>query len=141
MQEYNYFNNYTHVDISGGEEFIKIFYTTENLSLSEIPQQTYCQSNSAQEYAPSIAITKKIVFEKKLLSLFDRYNDYYLDLKEDFRIPKDTDFSFSFTFVNETNITTGDVEVLADVFVGEYLIPYLDSDANVVFGVLEIKLW
>ena len=134
---------YTYANISEEIDFLKIYYSKENITKKEIINFEECLGieNIANEYTPSIALTKQIVFENKLTNLIERYNESYSELKEEFHIPSNTDFSFSFTLVNDTVITTEEAEVLANVFSGEYLIPYLDAGANTIFGTLKIKIW
>ncbi|MBT4257868.1 hypothetical protein HOD88_01640 [archaeon] len=130
------------LNISENKEYVKAYYSKENFSkLKLITPPESCTLPLAAPYIPSIALTKQIVFETKLTNLVDIYNESYSELKEEFHIPRDTDFSFSFKLVNDTLVTTEEVEVLANVFSGEYLIPYLDSEANTVFGTLKINIW
>lgn len=66
----------------------------------------------------------------------------YDNLKFDLGIPSGMDFTFSFDFLNGTVIEPESVIVPnTDVYTRTFPVEYLDSDANLKIGLLNVKIW
>ena len=63
-------------------------------------------------------------------------------LKSDLGIPSDSDFTFSFDFLNGTVIEPKSVLVPnTNVYAETFPVEYLDADANLKIGLLTVKIW
>jgi len=129
--------DYTLVNWADGENFLKLYYSNENFTS---PTITSCD-NANSEFELGLVISKKEIFESKLLRMIEKHNESYIGLKKDLNIPFDSDFSFGIVLANGTEIITSSQNVSVNIFSGEYPIQYVDSEANIKFGTLRISVW
>ncbi len=91
-------------------------------------------------YNISLSRTDMYVFEKRIYELITYYNTSYEQLRTKFNIPPGNEFSFSFRQSNGTIVDaggTGNVNVYAE----ETPIQYIDNNANILSGFINVKVW
>ncbi len=131
----------TAINWSGNQSFLKIFYSKENFTSDRLSWSDDCQSSTPNS-SLGLVLYKKIVFENKMEDLIKKYNTNYILLKRDLKIPFDTDFVLDFVLENGTEIRTGvPGNISVNVFSEEYIMPYVDSKANIKSGKLKIWMW
>lgn len=92
-------------------------------------------------YTIEYITSKEYSTESKIINLFERYETGYETLKQELGIPEDVDFSVGFRYDNGTLIGGGGEELPTDIYVKEFAMQYLDSNANINTGFLIIKVW
>jgi len=85
--------------------------------------------------------TQKYVFEKKIFSLLNTYKNDYENLKEEFSIPRGSEFAFSFKLNNESTIGRNELNLSTSIYEKRILTAYVDNNTNIVPGYLNIKVW
>ena len=85
--------------------------------------------------------TETRIFETIIEDLIKQYDDYYELLKEELKIPAGSEFGFSFTYSDGTIIGTEEKEISTSIYAEEILIQYIDEEANILSGLLNIKVW
>ena len=133
------------VNSTSSEDLLKIAWNGEtffNVYYSEEPFENFSTSNNncVDSIIESIK-TKKYIFETKIIDLINEYKNNYKSLKEELMIPAGIEFSFSFTYNNETIIKTKETEVSTSVYLKKIPIHYIDKKANILPGVMTIKVW
>ena len=81
------------------------------------------------------------IFLSKIDDFFVNYTDDYDSLKNELKISPGTEFGFSFTYNNNTIVKTEEKETTENIYVREVPIEYLDPDANILTGFINIKVW
>ncbi len=136
----------SYVEINGDTEVSKYegimkFYYSNQFDKGE----SGCGSIKDADYDISIFRTTQEIFGSKINSISEKIKDdpnYYGELKEELGVPLDTEFGFTFkdgggnilANANEKNVS---VEVYAE----EIPIQYMDSEANINPGFLNIRVW
>lgn len=131
-----------YVEKNADEIFLKIhgseeFEPTTNGTMSGCRQL----SEGASGYVFGLIRTEKIVFEKPIIRLIDSYNNDYEGLKEELNIGSGNEFQLGFTYTNGTSISTEEKEILANVFINEVPIQYINKDAAREPGSLNVGIW
>jgi len=124
------------------ESFLKIYYSEEFNDLMNAPQPCPPALREEQgEYAIRLTKKENYVFESKINKTLDMYKTNYEELKTQLNIPLGTEFGFS--FINSTGgiIKTDEKNISTNVYVGEVAIQYIDSNANILHGFIDIKVW
>ncbi len=96
---------------------------------------------SSGGYSISGVRTDTYAFSEKIEDLILYYNSGYNSLKSQFSIPLGTDFGFSFTYQNQTNIGTADKDASADIYVESFPIQYINNNGSIEAGNLIIRAW
>ncbi|MEM4325788.1 MAG: hypothetical protein QXU40_00610 [Candidatus Pacearchaeota archaeon] len=97
-----------------------------------------CQQKN---YETGVKRVEKMVSEKKIYSLKERYENDYAALKTEIGLEKQRDFGFEFFFMNNTNISTNFGNFKGSVFVKRIPILYFTNNASIEAGVLVIRVW
>ncbi len=126
-----------HLEWSVGEDFYKVYYSTEQFESTGFTPGT-CENPG--EVIKSIKTNEKI-FETKIIALISIYGSDYEDVKERLRVPERNDFSFNFTYNNGTNIGTVKQIPLVSIYTEEVPVQYVDREANLEPGAITIKVW
>jgi len=94
-------------------------------------------------YSIPLIIKNEYVFEKKVVELINEYESegVYENLRKELKIPSGTEFGFSFTYSNGTIIETKEKEIPTKVQVREIPVQYVDKEANILLGSMNIKIW
>ncbi len=127
-------------------EFLKIERTTENLSKIYFANETFddYSYNPGASCAPSevsLVRTYDFVFETEVINLISEYNSNYITLKDELNILPGHDFSFNFIYNDGTLIEPNEKNVKKSVYVKEVPIQYIDKNAIINFGVMNLKIW
>lgn len=132
------------IDRGAGEEFFFKIYSSEEFEEISGGDFSPCKAyQKDEEYTIGLMRNDLYVFEKKIIELKEDYEseDGYEDLKETLKIPKGTEFGFSFIQSNGTILEANGQEGATDIFVREIPIQYVDQEANTLLGTLNIKIW
>ncbi len=120
--------------------FFKMYYSPEFNLLGENNALT-CQTITDTEYSIGLVKIAKYVFADKLIELISYYDDNYDSLKTAFEIPSNNEFGFEFV-ENDGTKTTADQETTSgEVYVEEIPIQYVDENANIQTGFINIRVW
>lgn len=118
--------------------FLK-FYYSEDLPPSPLFEGGGCE--------PIIGISAGLIrtetntFETKIIDLLTEYENNYESLKEELNIPDGSEFGFSFTDSDGNIIETPREELSTSVYAKEIPIQYVDEEANICFGFINIWVW
>ncbi|VVB82466.1 Uncharacterised protein [uncultured archaeon] len=121
--------------------FFKIYYSPEfdllNLGLG--PPD--CSPITNLNYSVGIIKVDDYAFEKKFYQLIDYYNQSYDDLKRGWNIPPGNEFTFSFVQNNGTKIGIDQNISSTEIYSDEVPIQYVDNNANIQGGFIDVKVW
>ena len=126
--------------------FLKI-ETTENLSKIYYANETfndYTYNPGVNPCAPSevsLIRTYDFVFETEMINLISEYNSNYINLRDELDVLPRHDFSFNFMYNNGILIGPNQKRVTKSVYVKDIPIQYIDKNANINFGVINLKIW
>jgi len=140
---------------SGGEAYVSNpsaenlpgFFTIANSP--EFPEQSSppagCQALAYQAESNGYFIgevSKGVyAFSSNIENLISSYGAGYNSLKSQFSVPTGTDFGFSFTYQNRTNIGTEDKYASSNVYVESFPIQYVNGNGSIQAGNLAIRVW
>ena len=115
--------------------------------ISDCDDDEKCQSleNEEEGYIVGIyfiGLVKKSekIFLSKIGEFLEDYNSRYDELKEELKLSPGTEFGFSFTY-NETGVRTDEEEITGNVYAREIPIQYVDENANIWTGFINIQVW
>jgi hypothetical protein len=83
----------------------------------------------------------KYLFETKIIELKENYDSNYDSIKKDFNISAGNEFGFDFIYKNGTIVGTEIREAKRDIYIEEIPVQYVDKEANILPGVIRIKVW
>jgi len=129
---------YVEKGVGENEKFFKVYYSEEFASASSVLEGC---DEVGENYEVSLLPKKEYIFEGNVLVLLEQHNTDYETLKEDFNVPADSEFGFSFTYENGTIIGTEDKEVQTNIYVNEIPVQYVDEVANISSGFISVKVW
>ena len=113
--------------------FSKIYYSNESFKqVSFAPSG--CDTSATITGSGRIV---KYVSRTKIADVINNYQDFQNELN----IPPGHYFSLSFTYSNGTIIRTGEKNVSTSVYAKEKIVQYLDDEANIKKGVINIRVW
>lgn len=125
----------------GETTFFKIRVAEEFTPLTPDSGSGCIDLNENNEYTIGSIRTDKYIFESKIKGLIESYGGDYGGTKKALNVSAQNEFGFGFTYSNGTTIKTPEVDVSTVIYAGEVPIQYIDEDANVESGRLNIKLW
>lgn len=139
-ETYRNFGNFIIVRNNKDNRFFKI-YSSSEFDLLDEEIITPCSAVSDEDYNIGLIKTGKYVFEEKVYELLDYYENDYEELREEFKIPSGSEFEFS--FIKSDGETIGiEQEIREDnIYAEEIPIQYIDSNANILSGFINIKVW
>ena len=76
-----------------------------------------------------------------MINLISEYNSNYINLRDELDVLPRHDFSFNFMYNNGILIGPNEKRVKKSVYVKEIPIQYIDKNANINFGVINLKIW
>ncbi len=118
--------------------FLK-FYYSEDLPSSPSFEGVGCEPITG--ISVGLVRTETNIFETKIIDLINEYENNYESLKEELNIPAGSEFGFSFTYSNGTIIETQKEELSTSVYAKEIPIQYVDEEASINFGFMNIWVW
>jgi hypothetical protein len=121
--------------------FFKIYSSPE---FEKIPEETIA-SCSAVPFESGYQIgslnSGKYIFLKNVISLADYYSRFYDQLKTGLKISPGNEFGFEFTLSNGTKISAvGDLPT-QNIYAEDIPVQYIDDDANILSGFINVKVW
>lgn len=119
------------------ETKFKIYYSPEFEKLSN--GDIKCELT--KEYSIGSVNTGKYVFNDNIDEFKINYEKDYEKLKEELKIPPGTEFGFDFIESDGTKIEIGKPIKSVNVYAEELPIQYLDNQANIHSGFINIKVW
>jgi len=134
----------THTKVDWDRGNLKLYYSTEfsNGSFSQFEGKT-CRSGD--DYEIKLFRTEEDFFNSSIIRVAEYINenpDNYKEIKTKLKIPFGDEFGFAFKDENKKLIIgTSEKNVSADVYVEEIPIQYIDSEANINQGFLDIRVW
>jgi len=121
--------------------FFKI-YSSEEFEELETSEINPCKTLKKDDgYSLGLTRKDKYIFEKRVIGLIERYNEEYESLKEELKIPLGSEFGFSFAYSNGTITGTEEKEISANIYADEIPMQYIDEDANILSGFINIRVW
>ncbi len=125
------------------EFFFKIYYSGE---FEEVIGWTFdgeCKSydKDLEQYTIGLVRTDEYIFETKINDLIEEYETNYDNLKSDLNLPLGNEFGFSLIHSDETKIGTEEREISADIYAREIPVQYVDEEANINSGFINILVW
>ena len=117
------------------EKFATIYFS-EDLKGDSAP----CAGSA--DYQVASSISSKVLSEKRIMQLNNSYYGDYSSLKEQFNIPANMDFSFSFEFQNGKVISVErNAPLRKEVFSETKIKEILKEDGTSEFGYLTVRVW
>ena len=142
-------DSYTDYGIGGGDIminrktsnnlFFKI-YSSDQFDLLGATSMT-CYTVADINYSIGTIRIDDYAFEKKLYNLVNYYNARYDDLKRSWNIPSGNEFTFSFIQSNGTKISAEQNITSNEVYTDEIPVQYIDNEANIQGGFIDVKVW
>lgn len=118
--------------------FLKIYYSD---GIVQSPSFTGTGCDLIQEVSVGAIITDKYIFSNKITWVINEYETNYENLKKELNIPERNDFGFDFTYSNKSKIGTGVGEISGNVYAEDIPVQYVDKDANILSGVINLRIW
>jgi hypothetical protein len=121
-----------------GSLFFRVYYSPE---FEEIGS-TYgtCDQVNEGDYEISLTVRGRYIFEKNMYLLIDSYANDYESLKKELNVPAGNEFGFGFTQSNGTKIEAGGTGK-QNVYSEEIPVQYIDNNANILSGFINVKVW
>lgn len=124
-------------DSNPRDKFYKVYYSREFSNNNELLN---CEEIDSKNYNGSLR-TEGYIFESKILELIGEYGRNYDILKTNLGIPKGSDFSFSFINKDTEEIKTFDKNLSVNIYAEKIDLHYIDSNASINKGAINIKVW
>ncbi|MCL5018557.1 MAG: hypothetical protein M1416_02195 [Candidatus Pacearchaeota archaeon] len=118
--------------------FFRIYTSAEYDALSE---REGCVSIPQNSYKIGGITSNRYPFKHNFEFLIASYEANYTQLKVDWNIPAGTDFGFEFTESDGTKTEVGEIPESVDVYAEEIPLQYIDEEANILSGFINIKVW
>jgi hypothetical protein len=125
--------------------FFKVYYSqvfpilSSNSGLDCVPLSN---TGTSPGYTIASVTIDKYMFEKYIIALRDYYNANYDKLKENLKIPSGDEFWFNFSKSDGTSISPPAKKVqTTNVFSNDIPVQYVDPDANIQSGFINIRVW
>jgi len=120
------------------DRFFRIYNSPE----FNIPQASHSETcGGLSNYNVGSVSGGGYVSENKIYSLFDYYKNNYESLRTEFKVPPGSEFGFGFVQSNGTVILVGEPPKSANVHVSELPIQYINNEANILSGFINVKVW
>lgn len=142
----DYYGNNQNVRINGSslqilrtntsETFFKIYNSEDFASISNSVQNP-CSTVS---YTQGLTKEDDFSFEKKIIFLVESYNKDYESLKSVLGLSGDNEFDFTFSYQNGT-IVGIKKDITSNIFADETQIEYFNTNGNLNFGKLNIRVY
>jgi len=128
------------------DSFFNVYYST-NFNGLTTKDGLNCQilnydinSNTGDYTIGSVTLTK-YAFENKINYLKDYYTANYDQLKTYLKIPPGNEFGFGFVKSDGTKTEVGTAPEKASVYADEIPVQYVDANANILSGFINLKVW
>jgi hypothetical protein len=119
--------------------FFKVYFSP-NFTMVGSPSGS-CSLVSSGSFNVGSVSTDNFAFESKINHLTSYYTSNYEKLKTELKIVPGNEFGFNFTRSDGTSVNVGAVPKTINIFTDEIPIQYVDSNANIKSGFINIKVW
>ena len=126
---------------SDKKQFFKIYYSEEPLDNNAEVIGSCTQIVKEDEYTIGLIRTTKYIFESRIIELINDYESDYESIKEELKVPIGSEFDFSFRYSNGTTIGTGEKSITTSIYAEETPIQYIDKQASINSGFINIRIW
>jgi hypothetical protein len=121
--------------------FFKVYHSPEFVGISTVIPADCDKTIKEDEYSIGSITLTEYAFEKNLYKLIDYYKADYEKLKNDFDIVPGSEFGFDFIQANKTIITVGELPKSVSIYAEEIPIQYVNNNATILSGFINIKVW
>ena len=118
------------INIKKSNRFYKIFSSE---SFEDNNNLDFCPPLDKNNYTIGFVKTENYVFENKIINL--------LENKKSFNIPSTNSLDFSFTYNNGTTIGNNNLNLSTNIYTRKVYIQYVDENANILGGAINLKIW
>ena len=123
-------------------DFFKVYLSKEFREIGEkIIKPCKILKEGKEGYTIGSINVKKYLFETKIIELKNMYESNYTSLKRYFNISNINEFGFDFKYNNGTTIGTKSEDTQTSVYIEEMPVQYVDKEANILQGVMKIRVW
>lgn len=122
------------------EEFKGLDLTTSPCTFGQLTFHLEIPDDNPPIKQVGLIRTEKYIFETKVLKAFTD-DDTYQEVKESLNIPYGSEFSFDFTFNDGTSVAKENKRVSTNTYAREVPVQYINQEANITLGYLNIKVW
>jgi hypothetical protein len=116
-------------------DFFKIYSSKEEF------KQFPTEETTCTEVTADFISEKKCVFRTRIYSLMEEYESDYENLKKELEVPEVDEFGFNFEQSNGTIIGTKESGIEENIYSERIYIQYLDKNANIENGIVDVKVW
>jgi hypothetical protein len=116
-------------------------YQSEELDEIDDGIMSDCEKLNQNEYSIESVKKKEEIFQTKINKTKEEYEDNHENLKNELNIPSGSEFGFIFTDKNEIIIETEEKNVSTSVYSEEIPLLYVDREANIKPGFINIRVW
>ena len=121
---------------SQGENFLKIYSSEEEFAFSGVSGS--CLEIGEGDYSIGSSREQKMIFETRMRGVVGEYGADYETLKEKLGMTRD----FSFSFVLDDSEEIGEISSAGkEVYADRIPISYVDSQAEIKSGFINIRVW
>jgi len=120
--------------------FFKI-YQSEEFDVIDNGTMEDCEKLNQNEYSIESVKGRKEIFLTKINKTKEQYEEDYENLKNELNIPEGSEFGFMFTDREEIIIETEEKNVSTSVYAEEISVLYVDREANIKSGFINIRVW
>ncbi len=93
------------------------------------------------QYTIGLVRTDEYIFDTKVIELIDEYENDYEGLKNELKIPLGSEFGFGLIYSDERKIGTEGQNISTDIYAKEIPVQYVNTDANISLGFINIQVW
>ncbi len=127
--------------LSRDDKFFKI-YESPVYFLNNDASVSGCTPLDSSSYTLGLVTVNEYIFNKSIHALEDSYNKNYEQVKEQLKVPVQRDFGFSFrNSKGEKEFGVGEEVVFTSVYAEEIPIQYMDDEANILAGFINLRVW
>jgi len=123
-----------------GNKFFRIYYSEE---IFDTFNPSCDSTTSSIDTVINLEREEVYVFESKVLNLIEFYNipSNYILLKQNFGVPNNLEFSFSFQNTQDEIIETIQTNTSIDIYAERIPFQYINKTASINTGYITIKVW
>ncbi len=138
------FENNLEIDREGDDNafFFKIYYSEK---FEEVSGGTFSNCRPYMRgpggYTIGLVRTDKYIFETKVIEIIDQYENDYDNLRSELKIPLGNEFGFGLIYNDDTKIGIEGQNISTNIYVEEIPIQYVDEEANINLGFINIQVW
>jgi len=148
LLNYSFLGGTNHLIIGSFEDFyssgffLKVYYSQSLGGGSPNLPGGGCENFVGSNFIAFGYIKKEtVIIESNIINLISNYTINYEGLKDELGIPPDSDFWFSFEYANGTLIEMDRNIPSTNIYATEIPIQYVDESANILTGIINIKIW